>query len=172
MDRSELINRLIKDHTSFIHYIDSLTEEQLHQSKLNKWNAAQQARHVYLCLRPIRLALMLPKWIPQFLFGKSRTGSRSFDSLVTAYQSKLQGGGKAPYLYIPGKTNFSKEEELKSLQALVQQLTQRINLFQESELDSILLPHPLLRKLTIRELLYFAIYHVTHHHQQAKQNIK
>jgi hypothetical protein len=39
--------------------------------------------------------------------------------------------------------------------------------FSEDDLDSIRLPHPLLGKLTVREMLYFAVYHVGHHHRQA-----
>jgi hypothetical protein len=172
MNRSELIRRLRDDHTSFISFVDSLTDEQLSRSKPNKWSASRQAQHVYLCLRPIRLALGLPKWIPVLLFGKSKTGSRSYESLVTAYQAKLQAGGKAPFLYEPGKATFSKERDLKRLQTLVAKLTERIALLEDSEMDSILLPHPLLGKLTIRELLHFALYHVGHHHKQAMEQIE
>jgi len=106
------------------------------------------------------------------LFGKSKTGSRSYESLVTAYQAKLQAGGKAPFLYEPGKATFSKERDLKRLQTLVAKLTERIALLEDSEMDSILLPHPLLGKLTIRELLHFALYHVGHHHKQAMEQIE
>jgi hypothetical protein len=33
----------------------------------------------------------------------------------------------------------------------------------ESELDSYILPHPILGKLTIREMLFFTLYHDTLH---------
>ena len=42
-------------------------------------------------------------------------------------------------------------------------LNKKIELFSEQDLDSHILPHPLLGKLTFREMLYFTIYHVQHH---------
>jgi len=33
----------------------------------------------------------------------------------------------------------------------------------EDDLDRVMLPHPLLGKLTLREMLFFTIYHVEHH---------
>ena len=33
----------------------------------------------------------------------------------------------------------------------------------EHKLDRCILPHPLLGKLTLREMIYFTIYHMEHH---------
>ena len=43
--------------------------------------------------------------------------------------------------------------------------------FSEDEIDTYILPHPLLGKLTIREMIYFTIYHVEHHQNNTKQNL-
>jgi hypothetical protein len=48
----------------------------------------------------------------------------------------------------------------------IDQLARRVNRFSESELDQLLLPHPLLGKLTLREMVYFTIYHAHHHERQ------
>jgi len=48
----------------------------------------------------------------------------------------------------------------------VQALARRIDRFSETQLDQLILPHPLLGKLTLREMLYFTIYHVQHHQKQ------
>jgi len=152
MNRSELIKRIKDDHAAFIQFIGGLSDEQLRVSNPNKWNAYQQAEHIYLCLRPIQLALRLPNWFPRLMFGKSKSGSRSYELLVSAYRSTLQSGGKAPSSYVPKRC-------------------QQIEHYEESQLDTIRLPHPLLGKLTIRELLFFSIYHVGHHHQQASDQL-
>jgi hypothetical protein len=34
------------------------------------------------------------------------------------------------------------------------------------------LPHPLLGKLTLREMIYFTIYHVQHHHKLVQNQLK
>jgi hypothetical protein len=43
--------------------------------------------------------------------------------------------------------------------------------FSEKDLDTLILPHPLLGKVTLREMLYFTIYHVQHHVEQVKTNL-
>ncbi len=48
----------------------------------------------------------------------------------------------------------------------------RVDSFSEAQLDALILPHPLLGKLTLREMLYFTIYHVQHHEKQALHNIQ
>ena len=45
----------------------------------------------------------------------------------------------------------------------VEALCSRLERMDEKQLDAYLLPHPLLGKLTLREMLYFTIYHVEHH---------
>ena len=40
----------------------------------------------------------------------------------------------------------------------------------EEDLDNYILPHPLIGKTTIREMLYFTIYHVQHHHKAIVDN--
>ena len=39
----------------------------------------------------------------------------------------------------------------------------RLSSWSESKLDTYLLPHPLLGKLTLREMLFFSVYHIEHH---------
>jgi hypothetical protein len=41
----------------------------------------------------------------------------------------------------------------------------------ERDLDRILLPHPLLGKLTTREMLFFTLYHDRHHVEAAKRRL-
>ena len=166
MNRAEISNRLINEHQTFIDFISSLSDDELMVSHNGKWSPVQQLAHIYLCLRPIRLAVTLPKFIPAILFGKSKEGSRSFDSLVEAYQIKLKNGGKSPSIYKPQKSLSNIDKKKMDLIHLVNSVCNRLVYYKENELDTILLPHPLLGKITIRELLYFAIYHVGHHKKQ------
>ena len=42
----------------------------------------------------------------------------------------------------------------------------------EKDLDFYVLPHPLIGKLTLREMLFFCIYHVQHHHKITQEIIR
>jgi hypothetical protein len=169
MNKLELSKRLIQEHQSFIDFISSLSNEDLMRSHDDKWNPAQQLEHVYLCLRPVKLALSLPNIIPAILFGKSKKGSRTYESLVEAYQLKLKNGGKSPSMYKPKKSVRDVDKLKIGLMHLVNDISNKLSHFQENDLDGFLLPHPLLGKLTARELIFFALYHVGHHQKQIEK---
>jgi len=169
MNKLELSKRLIQEHQSFIDFVSSLSTEDLIRSHNKKWSPAQQLEHVYLCLRPIQLALALPQFIPAILFGKTKKGSRTYESLVEAYQLKLKNGGESPSIYKPKKSVRDVGKLKMDLINLVNNISNKLSQFQENDLDSFLLPHPLLGKLTARELIFFAIYHVGHHQKQIEK---
>jgi len=169
MNKIELSKRLIQEHQSFIDFISSLSNEDLIQSQDNKWNPSQQLEHVYLSLRAIQLGIALPKFIPTILFGTSKKGSRTYESLVETYQLKLKNGGKSPSFYEPKKSVRAVGKLKIGLMHLVNDISNKLSHFKENDLDSFLLPHPLLGKLTARELIFFAMYHVGHHQKQIEK---
>jgi hypothetical protein len=99
------------------------------------------------------------------LFGKSNRSSRSYDELVSKYKSRLDAGGKSTTRFLPD-TTCDRIKLQDAVERHVNILCKRIDRFSEHELDKYILPHPLLGKLTLREMLYFTIHHVEHHHAQ------
>jgi hypothetical protein len=59
----------------------------------------------------------------------------------------------------------ARERLLAKWQKLRPGLTGAIRRWDEAALDRYRLPHPLLGKLTLREMLYFTLYHLGHHAQ-------
>ena len=49
-------------------------------------------------------------------------------------------------------------------------LAKKIQKWTESDLDTYLLPHPLLGKMTIREIALWTAYHTEHHYKILKLN--
>jgi hypothetical protein len=87
--------------------------------------------------------------------------------LVEKYKEKLNAGGKASGRFIPSSILFVRRKEyIGRLTKIIYKLSSQVATFTEEELDRFILPHPLLGKLTYREMLYFTIYHVQHHHKQ------
>jgi hypothetical protein len=95
--------------------------------------------------------------------------SRSYEELVIKYKAKLAAGGKATSRFIP-KKEISISASTQKLTRLINSLCANLNSYSETQLDQFILPHPLLGKLTLREMLYFTIYHVQHHFDQVKSN--
>ncbi len=173
MNKQSLINKLSESHDSFLSFLEKLSEDEFLFSKHNKWTAAQQLEHIYLSVKIVRQVLMLPPFLIKLIWGKSNKKSRTFDELVKKYQLKLENGGRATSGFVPKVVTHQQALSLlKSLKKEVISLNKKIDKFSEEELDSLVLPHPLLGKLSIRETLYFTIYHVAHHEAQTKLNLK
>ena len=84
------------------------------------------------------------------------------DSGLIALRSGIGVGAEA--IMIP--------ESNTGMPELIEKLNKEIEVFTEEELDTLLIPHPLLRNISLREMLYNAIYHVEHHQKQAENNLK
>jgi DinB superfamily len=172
MDKIKLKEELTLHHTSFMNSIQSLPKEQWQISYNNKWSAAQQLDHIIKSVSPVKLAFSLPKFLLKLVFGKANRKSRSYDELVTKYHEKLKAGGRASRRFVPPPKTDSVESLSAKLKDVVHALVTKIDSFSEEQLDQLILPHPLLGKLTLREMLYFTIYHVQHHLAQVVENAK
>ncbi len=173
MNKSEIQKQLLDSHSRFIKSINALQDSDFLQSNNGKWTAGQQLHHIIKSASPVNLAFSLPQFLLKIAFGKANRTSRSYDALVEKYQLKLAQGGKAPGRFVPRMISVADRDKLSSkLHSLIDSLINRTNSFSEEQLDLLLLPHPLLGKLTLREMLFFTIYHVGHHEKQVVQNLK
>jgi hypothetical protein len=162
MTKPEIQKLLVENYASFLASLRPMPDVQAHMAAPGKWSPAQQAEHLVRSVRPVTLAFILPKFLLPLLFGRSNRPSRTFDELVGKYQAKLASGGTASRPFVPGDPrNLNKV--YRRLGGTVDRLRRRIDRFSEKELDTLILPHPLLGKLTLREMLYFTAYHAKHH---------
>lgn len=132
--------------------------------KDEKWSAAQNVQHLILSVKPLNLAFTLPNFALLF-FGKLNREPRNYQEMVEKYQQKLAEGGVSTEQFTPKEESSNKEEIIKQFTAVNDSFLKKIDKFSEEDLDKYLLPHPLLGKLTLREMLYFTIYHTLHHHK-------
>lgn len=172
MDKQAIKNKLYDNHNLFISYLGILTNEEFLNSKNDKWTAGQQLEHIYLGVKPVRQVLSWPKFLLKLMWGQANRKSKSYEELVKKYLLKLESGGRATKRFIPKTVSIEKGQNLKvELKNEVEKLCSEIDKLTEDELDKYILPHPILRKLTIREMLYFTIYHVKHHEELIKRNL-
>ncbi len=171
MNKNEIAIELRQKHLLFIKYIDSLNENDFVETANQKWSAGQQMDHIYRAIKPLVQALQLPHFVLKLLFGKANRNSKSYDDLVKKYLLKLESGGRAPARFIPRKIAITQKKNLvKRLKHVVEKLIVQVNKLTDHELDNLIMPHPLLGKITLREMMFFTIYHVEHHHQITKRN--
>lgn len=171
MDRATISAALQTNHVAFIACIHKLPAGQWNASHNGKWSPAQQLDHILRSVGPVHMAMGLPKWFLRLAFGKPNRAARSYDALVQRYQEKLATGGRAPKGFVPPAIPKRSVQEMSAdLQKLIGSLERRVHSWSDKDLDTVLLPHPLLGKLTIREMLLFTIYHVQHHQRSVERD--
>jgi hypothetical protein len=163
-DKTEIESALDEKVNAFNNFITGLNKEQFEATPENKWSAGQNLDHLIRSIRPLQLAYSLPKFMLKLLFGKSNRPSKTHEELVEKYKSRLLAGGRASGPFIPKTISFEQKEILiEKYIKHKQKLINKIKKQSEESLDQYILPHPLLGKITLREMLFFTIHHNEHH---------
>ena len=172
MTKTEISHHLKTDHQHFIDQLKKMDDDSFCFALKDRWSAGQQLDHINRAVQPVVLAFGLPKFLLKLLFGKANRPSKTYDELVAKYKHKLLAGGKASGRFIPKEVPVAvKEKKLQQLERMVDSLCKKVEAHTETELDKYILPHPLLGKLTLREMLYFTTYHVQHHQQIIQRDL-
>lgn len=162
--QNEISAALRKNYQDLSQYINSLDKETFENMPGGAWSAGQQLDHLIKAVRPLNWIMPFPKWFISMLFGKNNRKPRTYPELVERYHDKLSQGGKASAPFVPPMIPFEKKDQkLMALLERYETLILDMNNFTDTSLDTLLLPHPLLGKLTIREMLFFTVYHTEHH---------
>ncbi len=173
MNIEEIKKQLTDNHNDFIKIISSLSEKEFMFSVNDKWTAGQQLHHIVLSVSPLTKIFFLPSFMIKLIFGKANRTSKDYDSLIKKYLIKIDQGGKATKRFVPPTVEYMGREKLISqLTALIKKLVNQLEGFSEKQLDDLILPHPLLGKLTVREMFMFSVYHVQHHQKITLRNLE
>lgn len=134
-----------------------------------EWSPAENMVHLVKSLSAVQKAMGYPKLMLRVMFGFSKAGSRSYEAVQNLYLDALSKGGKASGPYVP-PTPPTADEAPAYQQKLIDKWTSLnadllavLSRWSERDLDRYRLPHPLLGKLTIREMLFFTLYHSQRH---------
>lgn len=131
-----------------------------------KWSVAENMQHLVVSTNTTTLAYTLPAFLVRWIGGTPRRDSKSYEALVEQYLQKLAAGGRASGRFVPKAMdiNCSKQQLLERWQKASNRFINALkNNTSESKLDDYLARHPLLGRITLRELCYFTIYHTEHH---------
>ncbi|MCB9033795.1 MAG: DinB family protein [Chitinophagales bacterium] len=139
----------------------------LFKDKGEKWNNAQIIDHLAISFGITAIGFASPKFLLKAIGGQLGRNKRNYDEVVFQYQLKLNEGAKAPLPYLPKISLIKNKTVLDNFwNANKTALLKSIDTWNDKDLDVFVLPHPILGKTTLREMLYFTIYHCKHHLQQ------
>ena len=169
--KKEIIESLQISFENVNSIIQSTPDDIFHEKRNGKWSIAENLDHLIQSTKPIASVLKKNK-LYLLGFGLSFKGSEKFETLKSNYHLKLSqglapanGGG----FVSKNVKSISREKFLENWNMIGSKFPNRIDQWSESSLDRFKLPHPLLGKLTVREMLFFTIFHNEHHLRTMKQ---
>jgi uncharacterized damage-inducible protein DinB len=151
-----------------IEWFKAIPADQFFIRKGEVWSASDNVDHLIKAIKPIALALKMPRLGLQTMFGKAEHPSRAYDEICKIYVDEIVKGAQASGRFLPNQESPSQPEEQKKellyqLNKASTSLISALEKWQDMELDQYQLPHPILGKITIREILFFTIYHTLRH---------
>jgi len=166
LDKVQLKKELETAYAELINWVNEQPIENLNKEITpNKWPIAHHIYHLVKTTRAINQGMNMPKLAMRAMFGKCNRPERTQDELQKKYKDALvQSGMKAPPKYIAeSNRNFEKEEIIQKFNTTLDELKTALDKWDEQKMSEYILPHPAIGKCTIREMMYFTIYHTNHH---------
>lgn len=170
--KTELISTLQDSNRRVTEWFLEIPADTFFTRQGDVWSASDNLDHLIKAHKPITKALKLPKITLQAMFGKPEKSSMTYEELCQIYRDEIAKGAQASGRFLPDQENPAERTKEKKKELLDQwskvstELVSAVEKCDENELDQYQLPHPILGKLTIREILYFTIYHNLRHASQ------
>ena len=159
-----LQDQLLTDCRAFVDWTDGLSDEQFITQINGKWSVAEVMQHLYLSARPAARLMAGPREVLT-QWGQPETPSRSYSEIASAYQGILATGIKAPDSMSPRADDMQadRSDVTERFTGIYEALVSASETWSAQELDAYCIPHPVLGRLTVREMLYFVSIHTQHH---------
>lgn len=172
MNKSQIANSLNQSSGLLADWIKQQSPEKFEYNPPGKWDTSQHLDHLIRTTQAINKGLKIPKFIIRYKFGKPNRTVRSYEEVITRYQQKLQN--IPPDMSSPlGTSKYPLDKKYETIDVFLadnQKLIKLIDKWKESQLDKYLLPHPLMGRMLIRELLMWTSYHHLHHLEVLKKS--
>ena len=174
MNLDDITRKLRKTSAEFTASCSPIEDAVFFFQPADKWSIAQNVKHLIISANKTKLVYSLPKILVRLVVGKPNRLSRSYEEIVDKYKLKLEQGGRASSPFIPKSLPAGTDKTilLNSFSSTMEQLANIMEKkWTDPQLDKFIAPHPLLGKITLRELGYFSIYHIFHHLEIIKKRI-
>jgi hypothetical protein len=178
LSKPTILAELSSAETSVAHFFGGLAGDELVLRVGSAWTPMEHLAHLNTAVRALAQGFGVSRWLLRFRFGKSRRPSRPFEMLRDDYLGRLGQGAGASGAFVPEREEVPAAQRSARQRALLMrwqranaQLRAAVDGWTEADLDRLLLPHPILGKITAREMLFFAIYHGHHHVAAAKRRL-
>ena len=173
-----MVNSLIEAERSVADFFGSLSPEEFVFRDGSAWNPAEHLSHLNTAISAVARGFGIPRWILRLRFGRSKRPSRDFAIVRQEYLARLSAGAVARGAFVPPREDPLGDDRVKRQRDLLERwqrvnarLRNAVETWPQRDLDRLQLPHPLLGKVTAREMLFVMMYHDHHHIAGAKKRL-
>lgn len=172
--RDELIAAFDVTRNEVSGYFSALDLQTFTASPPGRWSPAQHLDHLIRANAPVAAGLglaraPLPRLAARLGLTRGRLApapagrvGRTYAALRDAYRAALAAGAKASGPYLPQQRS-DQDSLVQDYRRGVSTLQAALARWPDAGLDRWLARHPILGDLSVRELLYFTLYHNRHH---------
>ncbi|WP_034058158.1 DinB family protein [Lacinutrix jangbogonensis] len=172
MDKDTIVEQLETINNNLYEFLESQDQEKWETGPEKKWTTGQHALHLLQSIKTLNNALSLPKFILQLKFGKANRPVRDFETVTNRYKERLieaNGITFGPSKNIKPPRLKEKNYLLDRIQTESKKLQYKTKKWKDNDLDTYILPHPLMGKIPVREIVMWTSYHVNHHLETLKE---
>ncbi|MEM7345049.1 MAG: DinB family protein [Chloroflexota bacterium] len=160
-----------------VHYVfEAIDESTFFAAPPDVWSPADNLVHLIKSCSPVIKAMNVPRLLLRARFGKAQHPSTSLATVRTNYMAiAAEGRAVASGGYLPivkEKSPAEKERILSKWAEKSEAIDKALTKWSEDDLEGYQLPHPLLGDLTMREILFFTLYHNLHHVNDVQRLLK
>lgn len=109
----------------------------------------------------------------KYKFGKANREVRRYEQVVQRYRDKLVENKEKAKTYNAAVATPSEKEFkqlLKSLHNQKKKLQNKTQIMSDKKLNFLIVPHPLMGKIPLREIIMWTAYHTEHHTKDLIEN--
>jgi hypothetical protein len=109
----------------------------------------------------------------RYKYGKTNRPVRDYDTIIKRYKERLtEANGKTfkPSQNMKVPNLADKHYLINRLQTESKKLQYKTVRISDKNLDTLVLPHPLMGKMPVREIIMWSAYHVEHHLETLKNH--
>lgn len=166
MDKETIANLLEEKNQTLLKWLEQQESAKWQEGPAGKWTTGQQALHLLQSIKPLNDALSIPKFLLRFKFGKANREVRTYETIVQRYQERLkefQGRTFSGSQNMKVPSLKDKKYILCRLQVENKKLQYKTKKMSDKNLDTLVLPHPLMGKMPVREIIMWTTHHIEHH---------
>ena len=173
MTKEEIIITLEEKHRELFDLILKEAEDFWMKAPEGKWTVGQHILHLVNATKLLNKALSYPKFILKYKFGKANRATRTYEAVAKRYQERLSQNLERARTFnqdlrVPAlseKTTLISQLEIEN-----KKFQAKTSKWKDKQLDTLLIPHPLMGKMIVREIIMWSAYHTEHHTNIIKEH--